>query len=374
MSIAASAANSHAIRVRFTGLLRKSFSAHAIYFAIATAYYAAFLLLLFLRPDLEPSGFLKTAIPFVMVSLPFMLLCLAIMRFCHMVRFVKPAHPIPYLLRDLRNFLGSARRMAHGLPMVLVMLLFMYVFMAVKESIPFIAPFSWDQGLSEIDKAMHFGAQPWQILQPFFGYWPLTFLINVNYNMWFVVMWSMWVFFAFSDHTSELRTHFFLTFFLTWVIGGSFLATLFSSAGPCYFTRLGISPDPYAELMTYLRQANTVVPVWAVDIQDTLWRGYHGESTIKGISAMPSMHNGSALLFVLAAFRISRPLGWILSAHCAFIFIGSVHLGWHYAVDAYAAWVFTVLVWWMMKPVAAWWHKRPEQTEFNAAFASSGAD
>jgi hypothetical protein len=366
MSVLVSAENSSP---RFADLLRKSLSAHAIYFAIATAYYVAFLLLLYLRPDLEPSGFLKTAIPFVMVSLPFMLLCLAIMRFYQMVRFVKPEHPIPYLLRDLRSFLGNRQRMAHGLPMVLVMLLFMYVFMAVKESIPFIAPFSWDLALAEMDKVMHFGTHPWEILQPFFGYWPLTFLINVNYNMWFVVMWSMWVFFAFSDRTSELRTRFFLTFFLTWVIGGGVLATLFSSAGPCYFTRLGISPDPYAELMTYLRQANTIVPVWAVDIQDTLWRGYQGESTIEGISAMPSMHNGSALLFVIAAFRISRPLGWILSVHCALIFIGSVHLGWHYAVDAYVAWVFTVLVWWMMKPVAAWWHKRPEQTEFNAALA-----
>jgi hypothetical protein len=369
MSLATSIETADRADLRFSGLLRRSLSAHAIYFAVAVAYYAAFLLLLRLRPDLQPSGFLKTAIPFVLVSLPFMLLCLTVMRFYHMVRFVRPERPIPYLLGDVGRFFANRQRMAHGLPMVIAMLLFMYVFTAVKESIPFIAPFTWDLAFAEMDKAIHFGMHPWQILQPVFGYWPITFLVNLNYNMWFVVMWSIWVFFAFSESASELRTRFFLTFFLTWVIGGGLLAVLFSSAGPCYFTRLGLGPDPYAELMTYLRQANTIVPIWAVDIQDTLWQGFQGESTIKGISAMPSMHNGSALLFAVAGFRVNRTIGWILGVHCALIFLGSVHLAWHYAIDAYVAWAFTLVVWWAMKPAAAWWHKRPEQEDFGTALA-----
>ena len=44
-------------------------------------------------------------------------------------------------------------------------------------------------------------------------------------------------------------------------------------------------------------------PIWAIPLQDELWQGYVDPAlVIKGISAMPSMHNGSALLFALAGY------------------------------------------------------------------------
>ena len=44
-------------------------------------------------------------------------------------------------------------------------------------------------------------------------------------------------------------------FFLMWILIGGILAVVFSSAGPCYYGRLGLSPDPFADLMAYLRGA-----------------------------------------------------------------------------------------------------------------------
>ena len=119
--------------------------------------------------------------------------------------------------------------------------------------------------------------------------------------------------------------------------------------------------------MTYLRGVDETYPIWAVQVQDMLWDGFNGQSSIEGISAMPSMHNGTALLFALAGFRISRMAGWLLTAHAVFIFIGSVHLAWHYAIDSYVAWALTLVLWYGLAPVTRWWHLRAVQQDFALA-------
>lgn len=351
----------------FRSLLRKSISAHGLFFAVIALYYAGFLTLLRVRPDVQPSNFLIMALGFAAFSVPVMFIGLLFTRFYHIARYVKPERPIPALIADMKHYLSDRRRMAHGLPMVVIMVLFMYVFVQLKANIPVLNPYSWDPAMAALEAKIHFGLQPWQILQPIFGYAPVTFLINVNYNAWFAVMWVVWVYFAFADKADETRTRFFLTFFLAWIIGGGIMAIYFSSVGPCFFGRLGLSPDPYAGLMTYLRGVDETYPIWAVQVQDMLWDGFNGQSSIEGISAMPSMHNGTALLFALAGFRISRMAGWLLTAHAVFIFIGSVHLAWHYAIDSYVAWALTLVLWYGLAPVTRWWHSRAVQQDFALA-------
>ena len=260
--------------------------------------------------------------------------------------------------------------MANGLPMVMIMMVFMYVFANLKAAIPVLNPLSWDIYFSHLDEVLHFGTQPWVWLQPLLGYAPITFLININYNLWFLVTWMMWVHFAFADRPSELRTRFFLSFFAMWIFIGGVLAIWFSSGGPCFYGRLGFTPDPYADLMAYLRGVNEVVPIWALPVQDELWQGYVDNSVIvRGISAMPSMHNGSALLFALAGYQVSRFAGHLLTAHAILIFIGSIHLGWHYAVDSYLAWMLTLAIWFAMAPVSRWWHGTAAQGDFDHMLA-----
>ncbi len=356
---------------RFLSLLRKSFSAHAIFIAIVGSYFTAFCFLLRLRPDVPVSDLLVTSLGFLVIAGIFVPLSVFFIRFYHTARYVKPERPIPALLKDMKQFLINRKRMANGLPIVLIMMICMYVFSNIKSSIPMLNPYSWDVYFSDLDKTLHFGAQPWEWLQPLLGYGPITLLLNFNYNLWFLVTWLVWVYFAFADKPSELRTRFFLGFFALWIIVGSLLAVGFSSVGPCFFGRLGLSPDPFAGLMAYLHSVNEVLPIWALPLQDELWQGYIDQSVvIKGISAMPSMHNGSALLYALAGYQVSRFAGRILALHAFLVFIGSIHLGWHYAVDSYLAWALTLVIWFAVLPIARWWHSTAAQGNFDRALAA----
>ena len=68
-------------------------------------------------------------------------------------------------------------------------------------------------------------------------------------------------------------------------------------------------------------------------------------ATAGGIAAAPSLHIGVAVLQALMAWKISPLLGRILTVYAVIILIGSVHLGWHYAVDGYMAIIFAILIW-----------------------------
>jgi uncharacterized membrane protein len=51
------------------------------------------------------------------------------------------------------------------------------------------------------------------------------------------------------------------------------------------------------------------------------------------------------VLFALVGWRTSRLLGWLFTAYACVILIGSVHLGWHYAVDGYFSIAGALLIW-----------------------------
>ena len=60
---------------------------------------------------------------------------------------------------------------------------------------------------------------------------------------------------------------------------------------------------------------------------------------------MPSVHVASAVLFVFFGFGISRWLGWVMVGFASAIFLGSILLGWHYAIDGYAGAALAIVMW-----------------------------
>jgi hypothetical protein len=285
--------------------------------------------------------------------------CCLIAFFCghaiYIMIFVRPEHLTQYILTDLRENYVTPRRIMTGLPIMLLLPVFISTFTFFKSMIPVMNPFSWDPLFADLDAALHGGFQPWQLLQPVLGTPIVTSAINFFYNLWFFVMYGIMFWQAFSLRNLRLRMQFFLTFIGTWILLGNVAATLLSSVGPCYFGRITGLTDPFLPLMDYLRMAHETFPVWSLHIQEMLWEMYVNGSFGfgKGISAMPSLHVAIVFIFVLLGWRINRIFGIGFSIFAAVILIGSVHLGWHYAIDGYFAIVPTYLIWkavgWLLK-------------------------
>ena len=125
------------------------------------------------------------------------------------------------------------------------------------------------------------------------------------------------------------------------------MATLLSSAGPCYFAEfVPGAVNPYAALEAYLADVATIHPLSSTLAKELLWQTYTGHSSLPGgISAMPSMHNAQAALFAAFAYSLNRRFGHAMVAYAALIFVGSIHLGWHYAVDGVIGIAGALVIW-----------------------------
>ena len=60
---------------------------------------------------------------------------------------------------------------------------------------------------------------------------------------------------------------------------------------------------------------------------------------------------------MLAAYRIHRKFGHIMLAFLICILVGSVHLAWHYAVDAYAGIIIAIILWKFTAALLSWQDK-----------------
>lgn len=260
---------------------------------------------------------------------------------------VRPARLTHYLWSEITGRYATAERICMALPVFVLFPLFASTFTYFKAAIPLFHPFAWDAQLAAWDAALHGGHAAWEWLQPLFGFPYATALVNAFYHLWFFVTYGVLVWQALSLGRPRLRMQYLLTTLLLWSLVGNLAATLLSSAGPVYFGRVTGLADPFAPLMTYLHRANDVVPVMALQVQDMLWQAYVGNSTDigGGISAMPSLHVATAVSYALVGFAVRRWLGILFAGFAAFIMIGSVHLGWHYAIDGYVGILCTVVIW-----------------------------
>lgn len=177
--------------------------------------------------------------------------------------------------------------------------------------------------------------------------WPIviTFFTGI-YNFWMFMMYFVLFAAAFMRPSNPARMQFFVAFLLTWAIGGNVLATVFSSAGPVYYARLGLG-DNFGSLTGLLRAHAATGALTVVTLQDLLWNLHLREAPINSISAFPSMHVASSVLMAIFLSKVSRLLGIFASLFALGIMIGSVLLAWHYAVDGYAGGVIATSAWFL---------------------------
>jgi hypothetical protein len=223
-------------------------------------------------------------------------------------------------------------------------------FNAFKQTILPLAGFRFDPLFAAADRALFLGTDPWRITHAAFGSPQATWLIDHGYHGWFLPMSVGLLACAWMPRSSyRIRTQYMLSYIGVWIGIGSILAFLLPSAGPCFYAQFAGSDPGLDALMQRLVQIQLEMgtPLNALTNQHLLLQ-LHGADALAvggGISAMPSVHISLAVLFACAAFGLDRRAGWAMAAYAVMIWIGSIHLGWHYAVDGLVAAPLTVGLW-----------------------------
>ena len=235
--------------------------------------------------------------------------------------------------------------------LVLAIAVFMGVFTSVKSMLPQIAGgYTWDVRLADLDRALHGGVDPWRLLQPVMGYKVIQGTLSVIYGaVWFSLLCGIPLLVAFAERAQAMRRQYFLTFLLTWILLGNVVAGLFLSGGPVYFGEMTGDFARFQGLLDYQRQGSGAF--WSsYDAQVMLWYLYDDARVQlgSGISAFPSLHVAMATLTALTAWRLSRRWGVAAVILLIAVLAGSVHLGWHYAIDGYASIALTALIWFVV--------------------------
>jgi hypothetical protein len=241
----------------------------------------------------------------------------------------------------------TPRYLAGFLVVILLAPIFDSAFVSFKQAIPLINDFSYDASLMKLDYILHFGHHPWRFLESILAYPVLLRAIDRLYTFWVLLLFLFCLWMAWTRRR-HLRLRFFVSTLAIWSLLGSGLAAIFSSAGPCFYSKVvhtGI--NPYAPLMLRLKEVSDDSFLWAFSTQLGLWEGKEQNlwRQFGGVSAFPSIHLAIATIFVLAAFSINRRLGILFIGYLCIMQIGSVILGWHYAVDGYAGIILACVIW-----------------------------
>lgn len=257
----------------------------------------------------------------------------------------RPASPVAHL-KARYSHPAFTRPVIAGLPLLAVAIVLLPFFSKMKSAIPLFNEYTWDAAFIAWDRAIFFGYDAWELLQPLLGYPLVTALLALLYQLWFLLLYPGVLFFAFARVDPVLRRRFFLSYVLAWTVIGGAMATALASVGPVFLEPL-IGDATFAPQMAYLYAANEQVPIMVLPVQEMLldWYGKAENGLGSGITAMPSMHCAIAFLYWLAMRRISRKWGLFFGIFAAITWVSSVHLAYHYAVDGLVS-LFAILAIW----------------------------
>ncbi|PPJ46051.1 hypothetical protein C0075_10085 [Rhizobium sp. KAs_5_22] len=255
--------------------------------------------------------------------------------------------------RAYRRFFGTKRlgRLLSGMVLLMALMIFQGSFTSFKNMLPILAGgFRYDRLHADIDRFIHFGYDPWQLLYPIAANKTVLALVEWNYSiLWFVLCFAALFFVATSPRANGVRTRYMLMFMFVWVFCGNVLAGLSLSAGPAYYGAVTGDEARFMEQLAFLSNGQ------ARAFQEYLWQIYKSgvAGFGSGISAFPSVHVG--LISMNALFLADRypKLAAPAAAYTLLIMASSVYLGWHYAIDGYASVVIVLVAHKLLKSLEA---------------------
>jgi len=249
-----------------------------------------------------------------------------------------PSAPLSELLCIIRSVVGP--RVVTGTLLLTMIGVFYGTFTSAKNMLPDVFHSHWDTSLAKADRLISGGIDPSAILMAIQGD-NLTILSLVYGGAWHVLVFGLTALVAVSRSHDYVRKQFLLATLMCWVLVGNILAATFYSGGPSFY-------DLFTGDSTRFSVLAKSIPAVTLAEQSYLRDFFRaGEIGIgSGISAFPSMHVTAATLIALLMGSMNRRLSWLGIAFVALIEIGSVRLGWHYAIDGYVGVCSAAVAWW----------------------------
>jgi hypothetical protein len=196
----------------------------------------------------------------------------------------------------------------------------MIAFMWTKPLLNYYVPFWADPYLANIDRVLFLGHDPWSLLG-----WLNSYGTALFYHRGWFAMMILTLLLVLCRPASPKKSAVMLTYFVLWSVVGPVIHILLPAAGPVFYDDLGYGS----------RFAAIQLPDEMVQMSDYLWTIYQGDrfGPGSGISAMPSLHIATTVWIVLAIYVLARRWTVPMAALGLLIFLLSMSLGWHYAVD-----------------------------------------
>lgn len=209
--------------------------------------------------------------------------------------------------------------------------------------------YGFDAAFIAWDRLIFAGHDAWVVSHAIFSTPTTTWWLDALYHQVFPPMLIGYFFAITATGRRSLRQTYMLTYLVCLVVVGMLAANILHSAGPVFDGIMFGNGDTFAPLMERL-QAQLEAgggPVWATLAREYLLNMHRAEivGVGAGISAMPSMHMVFTFLWVFPAWHVSRMLGFAMICYAMIIWIGSVHLGWHYFADGLVALAICAFVW-----------------------------